>query len=54
MYAKLGVAHVPGMPGTLPHHRRSRHSRRMRNPQFCVSGETPMLLGTYKVKRILF
>ena len=77
-YAKLRVAHAPGMPGTFSppplvsdpdmHHgtclthvpwcmsgsltsgflwnrwrrKRSRHSRRMRNPQFCVSGKRPM------------
>ena len=78
-YAKLRVAHAPGMPGTFSppprysdpdmHHgtclthvpwcmpglqtsgflgsrwrgKRSRHSRRMRNPQFCASGKRPML-----------
>ena len=78
-YAKLRVAHAPGMPGTFSppslvidpdmHHdtclthvpwcmsgsitsgflwnrwrgKRSRHSRRMRNPQFCVSGKRPMV-----------
>ena len=77
-YAKLRVAHAPGMPGALSppprvsdpdmHHgtcvthvhwcmpesttngflwsrwrgKRSRHSWRMRNPQFCVSGKRPM------------
>ena len=77
-YAKLRVAHAPGMPGTFSpplrfsnpdmHHgtcvthvswcmpgsltscfrwsrwqgKRFRHSRRMRNPQFCVSGKRPM------------
>ena len=77
-YAKLRVAHAPGMPRTFSppplvsdpdkHHGtclthvpwgmpgsltngflwsrwrgiRSRHSRRMRNPQFCVSGKRPM------------
>ena len=60
-YAKLWVAHAPGMPGTFSppprisdsdmHHgtcevgrwgKRSRHSRRMRNPQFYVSGKRPM------------
>ena len=77
-YAKLRVAHAPGMPGTfsppplvsdpdmhqgtcLTHvpwcmpgsltsgslwnrwrRKRSRHSQRMRNPQFCVSGKRPM------------
>ena len=79
-YAKLRVAHAPGMPGTFfppqpvsdpdMHYgtcvthgtwfkpgsltsgflwsrwrvKRYRHSRRMRNPQFCVSGKSPMLL----------
>ena len=79
-YAKLWVAHAPGMPGTFSpprlvsdpamHHgtclthvpwcmagsltngflwnrrrgKRSRHSRRMRNPQFCVSGKRPITL----------
>ena len=79
-YAKLRVAHAPGMPGTFSppprvsdpdmHHgtcmthvpwcmpgsktsgflwsrwcgKRSRHSRCMRNPQFCVSGKRPMLI----------
>ena len=78
-YVKLRVAHSPGMPGTLPRHRRlpiptcimaravthvrwcipgslthgflwrrwrgklSRHSRRMRNPQFYVSCKRPIL-----------
>ena len=77
-YAKVQVAHAPGMPGTFSppprvsdpgmHHgtcvthvpwcmpgsltsgflggrwrgKRSRHSRRMRNPQFYVSGKRPM------------
>ena len=77
-YAKLRVAHAPGMPGTFSppprvsdpdmHHgtcvthvpwcmpgsltsgflrsrwrgKRSRHSRRMRNPQFCTSGKRPI------------
>ena len=77
-YAKLRVAHAPGMPGTFSppplvsdsdmHHgtclthvpwcmpgsltsgflwnrwrgKRSRHFRRMRNPQFWVSGKRPM------------
>ena len=77
-YAKLWVAHAPGMPGTFSppslvidpdmHHgtclthvpwcmsgsltcgflwnrwrgKRSRHSRRMRNPKFCVSGKRPI------------
>ena len=77
-YAKLRVAHAPGMPGTFSptllvrdpdmHNgtcvthvpwcmsglltsgfiwsrwrgKRSRHSWRMRNPQFCVSGKRPM------------
>ena len=45
------VTHVPGcMPGSLIrgfHRSRwrgkcSRHSRRMRNPQFCISGKRPM------------
>ena len=81
-YAKLRVAHAPGMPGTFSppslvidpdmHHgtclthvpwcmsgsitsgslwnrwrgKRSRHSRRMRNPQFCVSGKRPMTSNT--------
>ena len=80
-YAKLRVAHVPGMPGTFSppprvsdpdmHHdtcvthvpwcilgsltngflwsrwrgKRSRHSRRMRNPQFCISDKRP--IGDY-------
>ena len=80
-YAKLRVAHAPGMPGTFfppprvsdsdMHHgtcvthvpwcmtgsltsgfiwnrwwgKRSRHSRRMHNPQFCVSGKRPMCCG---------
>ena len=85
-YAKLRVAHAPGMPGTFSppplvsdpdmHHgtclthvpwcmpgsltsgslwnrwrrKRSRHSQRMRNPQFCVSGKRPMgYLFTYLV-----
>ena len=78
-YAKLWVAHAPGMPGTFSppppvsdpdmHHgtcllhvpwctpgsltsgllwnrwegKRSRHSRRMRNPQCYVSGKRPMI-----------
>ena len=62
-YAKLWVAHAPGMPGkySLParvsdpnmYHggffwsrwrgKLSRHSRRMRNPQFCVSGKRPII-----------
>ena len=86
-YAKLRVAHAPGMPGTfLPattgydpdiHHgtcvtyvpwwmtgsltsgflwswwrgTRSRHSRRMRNPQFCLSGKRP--INTFPFKLIL-
>ena len=77
-YAKLRVAHAPGIPGTFSppprvsdpdmHHgtcmtqvpwrmsgsltsgflwswwrgKRSRHSRCMRNPQFCVSGKRPI------------
>ena len=71
-YAKLRVAHAPGMPATVPRHRelpiptcitvcawrtcrdacaflwnrwwrkRSRHSRQMRHPQFCISGKRPM------------
>ena len=77
-YAKLRVAHAPGMPETFSppprvsnpdmHHgtcatyvpwcmsgsltsgffwsrwwgKRSRHSRRMRNPQFCVFGKRPI------------
>ena len=80
-YAKLRVAHAPGMPETISspplvsdpdmHHgtclthvawcmsgsltsgflwnrwrgKRSRHFRRMRNPQFCVSGKRP--IGPY-------
>ena len=45
------VTHVPWcMPGSLTsgflwsrwRGKRSRHSRRMRNPQFCVSGKRPM------------
>ena len=86
-YAKLRVAHAPGMPGTFSppprvsdsdiHHgtcvthvpwcmpwsltsgflwgrrqgKRSWHSRRMRNPQFCVSGKRPML-SAYIVQNI--
>ena len=46
------VTHVPWcMPGELTsgflwcrcREKRSRHSRRMRNPKFCVSGKRPML-----------
>ena len=46
------VTHVPRcMPGSLTsgflwcrcRGKRSRHSRRMRNPQFCVSGKRPMV-----------
>ena len=46
------VTHVPWcMPGSLTsgflwsrwRGKRSRHSRRMRNPQFCISGKRPML-----------
>ena len=48
------VTHVPWcMPGSLTsgflwsrwRRKRSRHSRRMRNPQFCISGKRPMQLG---------
>ena len=82
-YAKMPVAHAPGMPGTFSpptwasdldvhhgtcvahvprcmpgsltsgslwsrcHGRRSRHSRRMRNPQFYVSGKRPMWRDIY-------
>ena len=54
-YVKLRVAHAPGMPGTFSppprvsdpemHHDTTRHSRRMRNPEFYVSDKTPM--GAY-------
>ena len=46
------VTHMPGcMPGSLTHGflwrrwrgKRSRHSRRMRNPQFYISGKRPIL-----------
>ena len=55
-YVKLRVAHAPWMPGTLLtsltggfvwnrwRGKRSRHSRRMRNTPFCVSGKRPMTL----------
>ena len=48
------VTHVPwSMPGSLTsgflwsrwRGKRSRHFRRMRNPQFCVSGKRPMVNG---------
>ena len=90
-YAKLRVAHVPGMSGTFSpaplvsdpdkHHgtclthvpwcmpgsltsgflwsrwrgKRSRHSQRMRTPQFCVSGKRPMpwsISTTTAVRRV--
>ena len=49
-YVKLWVVHAPGMPGTFSPLPRvsdrdggcARHSRRMRKPQFCVSGKRPM------------
>ena len=52
-YVKLLVADAPGMPGTFSplrgflgsrwRRKRSRHSRRMRNPQLYVSDKRPML-----------
>ena len=83
-YAKLRVAHVPGIPGTFSppplvsdpdmhqgtcvthvpwcmpgsltsgflwcrwRGKHSRHSQRMRNPQFCVSGKRPMAYPSWK------
>ena len=64
-YAKLRIAHAPGMPGTFSQpppisdpdmltcgflwtwwrEKRSRHYRRMRNPQFYVSGKRPISCG---------
>ena len=44
-YVKLRVAHAPGMPG-----KRFWHSRRMRNPQFYVSGKRPMTPCPYRQK----
>ena len=50
------VTHVPWcMPGSLTsgflwsrwRGKRSRHSRCMRNPQFCVSGKRPVLLSSF-------
>ena len=47
-YLKLRVKHALGMPGTSGflwsrwRGKRSRHSRRMRNPQFYVSGKRPI------------
>ena len=35
----VAITNVPG----IPDHKRSRHSRRMRNPQFHVSSKRPML-----------
>ena len=87
-YAKLWVAHAPGMPGTFsPRPRvsdpdmyhgtcvthmpwrmlgsltsgflwcqwrgtRFWHSRRMRNPQFCISGKRPMAIRLFWHKTI--
>ena len=51
------VTHVPWcMPGSLTsgflwcrcRGKRSRNSRRMRNPQFCVSGKRPMMTAIYR------
>ena len=53
MHHGTWMTHVPWcMPGSLTsgflgircRGKRSRHSRRMRNPQFCVSGKWPMAL----------
>ena len=46
------------MPGSLTsgflssgwREKRSRHSRRMRNPQFCVSGKRPMIIGVFPLQ----
>ena len=44
------VTHVPwcnvGIANTRWRGKRSRHSRRMRNPQFCASGKRPIKLHT--------
>ena len=41
-YVKLRVAHGPGFLSSQWRGKRFRHSRGVRNPQFCVSGKKPM------------
>ena len=51
LVSDLGMPHgtcVTHVSGSLTHSggKRSRHSQRMRNPQFCVSGKRPILYAT--------